>query len=584
VVDRDFLRLYTESRMFQHGAPHGATLTPDARTVVFLRSEARDTKQSLFEMDVATGAVRLVLAPEALDQGPERLTLEERARRERMRITSNGFTAFAMNKDGKTLIVSLSGKLYAVDRISGTARLLDTGKGAVIDPHISPDGKLVAYVQDDDVHVVSLDGRGRPRALTRGGKDDHPHGLADFAASEEFDRFRGFWWSPDSSAILYEDSDASGLEHFSIADPAHPENPADRVAYPRAGTRNAILRFGIVGVASPGATTWIEWDRTAMPYVPTVLWNEGAPPCLVVLDRLQKNEALLVADPKTGKTREAMREHDDAWLNTEGGGLVRWLRDGSGFLWWSERDGDGRIGLVSTRDASEVRWLTPKGQQATTILDVDTDRRLLTFERTGDGLHFEVARVSLDGGETTSVARLDDGVVSGAFDEPHDTFLAHESSLSGIHRLVVRSVDGKTSREVPSAAAPAPMPHVEIEEAGPLHMHVALVRPRSYVQGARYPVIDAAYAGPHVAVVGLDARSLLLEQWMADATGAIVVAIDAKGTPGRGRAWERAIAGKLGDVPLEGHVDTAGRSGVISRRSRCSEGPTSTRWVSPSPP
>ena len=42
---------------------------------------------------------------------------------------------------------------------------------------------------------------------------------------------------------------------------------------------------------------------------------------------------------------------------------------------------------------------------------------------------------------------------------------------------------------------------------------------------------------------------------MADATGAIVVASTRKGTPGRGRAWERAISGKLGDVPLDGHVE-----------------------------
>ena len=55
-------------------------------------------------------------------------------------------------------------------------------------------------------------------------------------------------------------------------------------------------------------------------------------------------------------------------------------------------------------------------------------------------------------------------------------------------------------------------------------------------------------------MVALDARAMLLAQWMADATGAIVVRIDAKGTPGRGRAWERALAGKLGDVPLDGHV------------------------------
>jgi dipeptidyl-peptidase-4 len=86
-------------------------------------------------------------------------------------------------------------------------------------------------------------------------------------------------------------------------------------------------------------------------------------------------------------------------------------------------------------------------------------------------------------------------------------------------------------------------------------MHVSLVRPRSYVAGARYPLIDSVYGGPGVTTVSLDPRDQLLEQWMADATGAIVVTIDAQGTPGRGRAWERVLAGKLLDVPLDGHIE-----------------------------
>jgi dipeptidyl-peptidase-4 len=559
VIDRDFLRLYTESRGFTRGAPRSATVTPDGSAVVFLRSEARDTKQSLYEMDVTTGAVRVVLAPESLDQGPEHLTAEERARRERMRITANGFTAFALSKDGKTLVVTLSGKLYAVDRASGKAHVIETqsgGKGAVIDPHLSPDGKLVAYVQDDDVHVAAIDGRGKPRALTHGGKEDRPHGLADFAASEELERYRGFWWSPDSQSILYEDSDASALEHFTIADPGHPDRPADRVPYPRAGTVNAVLRLGIVGVTS-GATTWIEWDREKMSYVPAVTWTEGAPPCLIVTDRLQKNEALLVVDPKTGKTHEAMREHDEAWLDAEGDGQLDWLKDGSAFLWWSERDGDARVGLVSAKDAgpsASVKWLTPTGTQVTSILDLDSARRVATVETTRDGLHHEVTRVSLDGGEPTTLAKIDDGTVRASFDESHDVFLTYEASLSGVHRIMVRSVDGKIAREVPSVAAPAPVTHVEMEDVGPDHMHVALVRPHGYVQGVRYPLIDSAYGGPHAQTVALDDRGMLFEQWMADATGAIVFSVDAKGTPGRGRAWERELAGKLGDVPLDGHV------------------------------
>jgi dipeptidyl-peptidase-4 len=45
----------------------------------------------------------------------------------------------------------------------------------------------------------------------------------------------------------------------------------------------------------------------------------------------------------------------------------------------------------------------------------------------------------------------------------------------------------------------------------------------------------------------------LLDQWLAD-QGFIVVAVDGRGTPGRGRAWERAIARKFGSVPLADQV------------------------------
>ena len=48
-------------------------------------------------------------------------------------------------------------------------------------------------------------------------------------------------------------------------------------------------------------------------------------------------------------------------------------------------------------------------------------------------------------------------------------------------------------------------------------------------------------------------RNWLVPQWLAD-QGFIVVAVDNRGTPGRGRDWERAIYGKFGTVPLEDQV------------------------------
>jgi dipeptidyl-peptidase-4 len=46
---------------------------------------------------------------------------------------------------------------------------------------------------------------------------------------------------------------------------------------------------------------------------------------------------------------------------------------------------------------------------------------------------------------------------------------------------------------------------------------------------------------------------MLLRQWLAD-QGFVVVSIDGRGTPGRGRDWERAIAKRFGSVPLEDQV------------------------------
>ena len=45
----------------------------------------------------------------------------------------------------------------------------------------------------------------------------------------------------------------------------------------------------------------------------------------------------------------------------------------------------------------------------------------------------------------------------------------------------------------------------------------------------------------------------LIDQWLAD-QGFVVVAIDNRGTPGRGRDWERALSRKFGNVPLDDQV------------------------------
>ena len=70
---------------------------------------------------------------------------------------------------------------------------------------------------------------------TREGAAGVTFGLAEFIAAEEMDRHRGYWWSPDGSALLVARVDETPVTRWHIADPANPERPPAEVAYPAAG-------------------------------------------------------------------------------------------------------------------------------------------------------------------------------------------------------------------------------------------------------------------------------------------------------------------------------------------------------------
>ena len=64
-----------------------------------------------------------------------------------MRVSARGFTTYELSEDGERILVTLSGKLYVVERATGKVTELKTGPG-VIDPRFSPDGKQIAYVRE----------------------------------------------------------------------------------------------------------------------------------------------------------------------------------------------------------------------------------------------------------------------------------------------------------------------------------------------------------------------------------------------------------------------------------------------------
>jgi dipeptidyl-peptidase-4 len=129
------------------------------------------------------------------------------------------------------------------------------------------------------------------------------------------------------------------------------------------------------------------------------------------------------------------------------------------------------------------------------------------------------------------------------------------SGLSGERRQQVRGAEGRVLASLRSVAEQPPfLPNLELTTAGDApRFHAAVLRPRSFEKGRRYPVIVSVYGGPHVQTVTAARERYLVQQWIAD-HGFVVVSLDGRGTPARGRAWERAIRGDLIELPLADQV------------------------------
>jgi dipeptidyl-peptidase-4 len=553
----DFLETYAATHRFRLGRPQSTTFTPDGGAVLFLRSGPRSFVRDLWIYDVATQQERILLTAEQILGGAEEaLTPEERARRERLRMADRGIASFTLSPDGEQLLVPLSGRLFLVARTTGAVREVPSAGAAPIDPRFSPDGELLACVRDGDLWVHDL-ATGSERRLTA---REHPHvtwGTAEFVAEEEMGRHRGYWWAPSGRQLAVQRTDNSALETFHILDPLRPDRAPQAAAYPRAGQANADVRLAVID-ADTGTSREVAWDRTRWPYLVTVRWDSVL--CIVVQDRAQHELAVAVVDPVSGVARVVHVERDDTWINIDQD-MPRWISESRGFLWTTEREGAWTLEHRAP-DGTLVRRITTPELGYAGLVATDIRGGWLYVRASGEPTETHVWRVPLDPtrGPPERLTQQR-GQHSMVFGGKADTVIHTRHTLDGTWDTRVVELRGKVLGEIPSTAEKPPfVPRIELDRVG--HVSTLILRPRDFDPARTYPVIVSVYGGPHARMVSAAPYDYLLQQWIAD-HGFVVVAVDGRGTPGRGRAFERAIRGSFVDVPLADQV--AGLEGLCER-------------------
>ncbi|MFB6716366.1 MULTISPECIES: prolyl oligopeptidase family serine peptidase [unclassified Streptomyces] len=533
-----FPRQHARTMRFTLGAPRAFTVSPDGERVIFLRSgSGTDRTGRLWVLDLPEGGTpeeRVVADPGRLLGGSaERLSPQERARRERSREGSSGIVGYAVDAAAELAAFALSGKVYVAELRAGTARALPV-PGPVIDPRPSPDGRLVAYVAKGALRVVGAGGDG-DLALAEPEGPNVSYGLAEFIAAEEMQRSRGFWWSPESDRLLVARVDDSPVRRWWIADPAHPDRKPAEVAYPAAGTPNAEVRLFVMGL--DGTRTEVVWDRTRYPYLAQVHWSSAGAPLILVQARDQQSQLFLAVDPETGTTRTVHVDEDPVWLEIFPG-VPAWAPDGR--LVRIADEGGARVLAVGDR------LLTGAQLQLQAVLDIGDSDVLVSASAGEEAAEPEIGESHVYRVNELGIERVSEGagVHSAVRAGAVTVLVSHSLERPGARAEVLR--DGKRIATVASfAEEPVLSARVRLTEGGARRIPCAVLLPDGYKESdGPLPVLMDPYGGPHGRRVLAAHNPHLTSQWFADQGFAVVVA-DGRGAPGRSPAWEKAVKNNL---------------------------------------
>ncbi|MFH9807373.1 prolyl oligopeptidase family serine peptidase [Streptomyces olivaceus] len=539
-----FPKRHARTQRFTLGAPRSFTVAPDGSRVAFLRSgTGTDRANSLWVLDVEEGAERVAADPRALLGGAEeRLSPEERARRERSREGGAGIVGYATDAAVELAAFALSGRLYAAELGSGSVREL-AAPGPVIDPRPAPDGRHVAYVARGALRVVGAEGDG-DRALAEADGEGVAYGLAEFVAAEEMGRNRGFWWSPESDRLLVARVDDTPVQRWWISDPARPERDPQRVPYPAAGTPNADVRLFLVGL--DGERTEVRWDRARYPYLARVHWSSAGAPLLLVQARDQRSQLFLAVDTESGSTRMVHADEDPIWLELFPG-VPCWSP--SGQLVRIADEGGARVLAVGERP------LTGAQLHLRAVLDVGADDVLVSASAGEEAAEAEPGEVHVYRVNELGVERVsqEPGVHTAARAGGVTVLVSATLDRPGARAHVLR--DGKQTATVASYAEdPGLTPRVTLTQGGARRVPCAVLMPTDYHGDTPLPVLLDPYGGPHGQRVVAAHNAHLTSQWFADQGFAVVVA-DGRGTPGRSPAWEKSVRDDIAAVVLQDQVD-----------------------------
>lgn len=533
-------------------APPSFTYAPDGNGYLLLSSDGK----TIVRYDIATGK-------------EIETVFDVRQTRETSIAAIDGFE---MSSNGRYILVyaekepiyrhSFKAKYYVYEAHSRILKPLSQNFEKQQSPLVSPDGRMVAFVAENNIYVRKNDYGSEVQVTKDGEKNVRINGIPDWVYEEEFSTNISMAWAPDNLTLCYLSYDESQVPLYTLplyqgtCDPMNQYEfypGAYQYKYPVAGEKNSIVRLHSYDVETRKIKD-IDLPDPKIEYIPRIAYGNSPERLMVAtLNRDQNHFELYSVNPKSTVAKSVYTEESKAWINPATYENIAYLDDG--FVLLSDKSGYTHIYKYSYAGVP-TRTITSGDYDVTDFYGIDSNGTVYYQAAKPTPMDRTIYSASAKG--KTELISKESGTSSASYSADMAYALVNYSDTNTPPVYAMCKANGKQVRMLEDNAAYAakfasvPKKVFFTMESDGVTLNGYYMLPSS---SGKHPVIMSQYSGPGSQQV-LNKWALDWEQYYV-MQGYAVVCVDGRGTGGRGRKFQDVIYKQLGYYETIDQVNAA---------------------------
>lgn len=458
--------------------------------------------------------------------------------------------------------------VYDYDVRRNYVKPISDAAGKQMIPTFSPDGRMCAFVRDNNIWIRKFDYDTEVQVTKDGELNKILNGITDWVYEEEFSVTNLMAWSPDSEYLAYVRFDESEVPEYSMqvyGDGYYPSYY--KFKYPKAGEKNSKVSLHAYCVQTRDTKT-LKVPVDGDSYIPRITFTKNADQLAVMtLNRQQNIFNMYFVNPKSGVSRLILRDENKCYVDSEWLTSIHFLKDG--FTYVSEQDGYAHIYLYSPTGVVQ-RQVTKGNWDVTRFIGIDEKTKTVYYE-SAEEHPTQRAVYKIDAKGVKVKLSKAAGTNSASFSADYAYYVNRYSNANTPVRITVNETKtGKELRVLQDNAALrerlkeyrfAPREFMTVHTASDYEFNAWMIKPANFDPSKKYPVMMTQYSGPNSQQV-LDSYSFGWEYYLAS-KGIIVVCVDGRGTGARGEAFRKCTYMRMGELESRDQVEAAQALGEL---------------------